>query len=455
MNPTMSSGAGSMSRRRFLKCGAAGSMALLAGARAGAVARARATPGRPNILFVSTDQQHLNTIAAHGCRGIRTPNLDRLACRGVSFTQSYSTNPLCSPARSSWFTGRMPSETGVVVNGKPIRRGMPTLGHWLREAGYETPFVGKWHLPGAWPAQIDGFDVIPAGINGLGTIGDTAISRACQGYLRNRKKAKPFLLTCSFLQPHDVCQFVSMHRSAADEIPYAGLEPQLPPLPVNFNFDPNEPAMLRKRTRTPWTERQWRYYIWNYYRLVEMVDAEIGRVLEALDDGGEAANTLVIFTSDHGEGCGCHQMVLKNYLYDEAAAVPFIAAFPGRIAEGQTDRTHLVSGLDIVSTICDYAGVKPPPGVLGCSLKPLLEGGTPTWREFVAAEVRVTGRMIRTPDYKYIAYTDDPAVQLFDMKNDPGETKNLAEDSRYAQELAAHRKLLAEWEARLQPAPGT
>jgi choline-sulfatase len=193
--------------------------------------------------------------------------------------------------------------------------------------------------------------------------------------------------------------------------------------------------------------------LWSYYRHVEMVDAEIGRVLTALDAGGERDNTIVVMTSDHGEGRGRHQMVLKNYLYDEAARVPLVVSWPGHIASGKRNETHLVSGTDIMPTLCDYAGVKTPPRVVGRTLRPLLEGKRTEWRELVAAEVAGGGRMIRTAGHKYIAYADDPVEQLFDMRGDAGEMRNLAPDSAHASALESHRKLLKDWTAHLDPAP--
>ena len=441
-----------MTRRAFLQAGAASAVAL-------STRPAAAAPGagnaRPNFLFIITDQQGLDTISALGCPDARTPHMDRLVRSGVSFGESYSTNPLCSPARSSMFTGRPTLETGVVVNNRPVRSGMPNIGEWLGPQGYETVYAGKWHVPGSWPTRIAGFRVLPSGMGGQGQIGDAAISRACQGYLRNRARGKPFFLVASFLQPHDVCQFVSMYTRAADELPYPQIAEQLPTLPPNFEFDRREPATLvnRKKKGPTWSEQQWRYYIWNYLRMVEQVDAEVGRVLRALDQAGEADDTIIIFTADHGEGRGRHQMVLKNYLYDEAAKVPLILSCPGRMMANKVDRAHLASGVDIVPTVCDYAGVTPPASVRGRSLRPFLEGKDAPGHEFVAAEVTRAGRMIRTERYKYVMYHGDPVEQLFDMKADPWETKNLAPDAALAADLKAHRKLLADWEAGLDLAP--
>jgi arylsulfatase A-like enzyme len=133
--------------------------------------------------------------------------------------------------------------------------------------------------------------------------------------------------------------------------------------------------------------------------------------------------------------------------------VPLVVSWPGHIGEGVTNATHLVSGYDLMPTFSDYAGLKPAPRMVGRSLRPLLEGRAVEGREFVAAEVQVTGRMIRTPDYKYIMYQGDPVEQFFDMRQDPGETRNLAGNTSVAGILADHRKLLKEWEGRLDRAP--
>ncbi len=437
-------------RRDVLKAGGAGAAAL-AGRRAFGAPKGR----KPNVLFIITDQQGLDTLSALGCPHIHTPHMDRLCQRGVAFLESYSSNPLCSPARSSMFSGRPTYETGVRVNGRPIRNTMPNMGQWLREqGGYETLYAGKWHLPQSYTPDIPGFQVITSGINGQGGVCDASVSRACQAYLRNRGGAsrRPFLLVASFLQPHDVCQFVSMHAKSGEMPFYDMVKDQLPPLPPNHAFDPREPQAMTHKPRPAWSEAQWRYYIWNYYRMVEMVDAEMGRVLQALDDSGEADDTLVVFTADHGEGRGRHKLVTKNYLYDEAAKVPLVVAAPGA-GRGGREGQRLVSGLDILPTVCDYAGLETPPHMRGWSLRPLLEGKGKWSRDFAPAEVTIAGRMVRTTRYKYIAYVNDPVEQLFDMQADPGETKNLATEANHADALKHHRTLLADWEQSLDIAP--
>ena len=164
---------------------------------------------------------------------------------------------------------------------------------------------------------------------------------------------------------------------------------------------------------------------------------------------------MLFRSADHGDGRGRHSHVSKWYPYDEAAKVPLIACCPGRIAAGRRDAEHLVSGLDVVPTLCDFAGVKPPEGIHGSSLRPLLEGNSVAWREFVCSEHHIVGRMVRSDQYKYVRYAGDPVEQLFDMKADPWETKNLYDDAQYAGVMADHRKMLAEFRQRLEPVEPT
>ncbi len=452
-----------VNRRDFIKL-SGGAVALLANGTStkNIFAARQSRKEKPkNILLIFTDQQHIDTITAGGCRHLQTPALDRLKNSGVSFTQSYSANPVCSPARSCVFTGRTSSETGVFTNGRPIRSDIPNLGQWFsQQTDYETFYAGKWHLPRTYTSNIPGFKVINTGIGGFGYLCDTVMSRACEGFVRNRPKSKPFLLVASFMQPHDICEWLRLNMDKPQEIRYTQLAGELPDLPDNFDFDENEPAIIRKRRlgnepfKGKWNKEQWRYYRWSYYRNIEHVDAEIGRILQALEDCGYAKDTLIVLTSDHGEGLAHHQMVRKNTLYDEAAKVPLLFSWQGHIPENRTDTTHLASGLDIMPSLCDYAGIKPPKNMRGRSLRPILEGKSVLPNNFIVTEVSSnTGRMVRTPSFKYIAYKDDSLEQFFDMRTDPGETKNLAASSRYALVLAEHRKMLRDWESRLDVPP--
>ena len=444
-----------LDRRSFLRTTASAlgaTAALTSGARI-----ARAAEGRPNLLFIVCDQMNLDAMSYLGNANVKTPNLDRLAQRGVTFMESHSTNPVCSPARSSLFTGRMPVETGVVHNDLPIRPGMPNLGEWLRDrAGYETVYCGKWHIPqGYAPPNLAGFRTLPTG-GGQGALDDAWVSRTCEAYLRNRgaKPDETFLLVASFIQPHDICYWMlSPETLVPDGLPFPALVDELPPLPPNHKSFPDGPPQVGAGYPNFDTDLRWRYYLYCYYRMVEMLDSDVGRVLDALEQTGLAGNTVVVFTADHGEGAGRHSNVQKWHPYDESMKVPMLCACPSRIKQGLIDRTHLVSGLDVMSTLCDYAGVEPPPNARGLSLRPLLEGKPTDWRDHLVCDWKAEGKIVRTAQYKLVTYANEPKVQLFDMQQDPWEMTNLAGDPAEAGIIEEHRKLLQDWNARMDPAP--
>ncbi len=450
---------GRVTRRDVLKAGAVGLGAAMTGCARGANAPHAGQPHeRPNLLLILCDQLGLDAIAAHGCTDVRTPNLDRLVRRGTTFIESHSTNPVCSPARSSIMTGRMPVETGVITNGRPIHASRPNLGQWLRPHGYETVYCGKWHLPGPYQAAIGGFTVLPAGL-GQGDLVDTAVSSACAAWITNRPREKPYLMVASLMQPHDICHWgnARANRMPPDlGLPFERLRDRLPGLPPNHTSEPEAPKILARRVVRTYSEDMWRYYLYLYARQVEMLDADVGRLLDAVEAAGELENTVIAFTADHGDGRARHLHVSKWYPYEEAVKVPMIVSCPRRIKAGQRDTTHLVSGLDVMPTLCDYAGVEPPEGHRGMSLRPLLEGRGAPWRKVVVSEWQTKGRVLRTPQYKYAMFQGDPVEMLFDMKADPWEMKNLYKDPALAAVLAGHRKLLADYQATLdvvEPTP--
>lgn len=444
-----------LTRRGFLKTGvAAGLGGLVSGCHPHRTAAAFRPTEAPNFVYIICDQLSLDAISAHGCPYVRTPNIDRLVASGVTFMNSHTTDPVCSPARSSLLTGRMPSETGVVSNGRPIADGISNIGEWLGAQGYETVYSGKWHLPDPRGLEIPGFTVLPsAPAKSFGAVGDRVISRSCEAFLRGRSGDRPFLLLASFVQPHDICLHATLVPASDAAVGYLG--DRLPPLPPNYDAQPTAPRQIAALPFRGFSDAQWRYHRYIYFRQIEMLDAEVGRLLDALEDSNRKANTVVVFTSDHGEGAGRHRLLGKGNPYEEAVKVPLVVSCPGRMESGLRNDRHLVTGLDIVSTVCDYAGVDAPPGVHGLSLRPLLENRDTPWREFVVAEIRGTGRMLRTADCKYVHFPGDPVKQLFDMRNDPLETTNLYDRPKYAAVLDQHRKLLEEWEAGLAVIPPT
>ncbi|MCX7007235.1 MAG: sulfatase-like hydrolase/transferase [Kiritimatiellaeota bacterium] len=452
-------------RREFLKLAGVGALAFpMLGKTAPAgfqsLEKAKVSGQRPNILFIMTDQQTVDALSCAGNPHVKTPHLDRLAARGVRFTKSYCTYPLCCPSRASLFASRMPHELGVYGNfdAELADKGVPTMGELFKAAGYEAAYSGKWHLQVPFPAfkgkQMPGFTVLPlAGVDphttektqvGKGLTVDPNSADAAIKFLK-QPRAKPFLLVASILNPHDICEY---EECAALKIMIPTDPAKLPPARPNLHAVEKLPSGWQQfaQVHAGWVERQWREYLYVYYRLVEIADAEVGRVLAALEQAGLKDSTIVVFTADHGEMMGSHQMFHKQKLYDEAAAVPLIVAPPG--AKPAVDAPHLASGLDIMPTLLDYAGIAAPASLEGRSLRPLVDGKQVAWRDFVASECSTGGdaRMIRTARYKYIAFARGENRELFfDMEQDPGEMKNLVAESALAAEVTRHRELLKQW----------
>ncbi|KPL13182.1 hypothetical protein AMJ85_00170 [candidate division BRC1 bacterium SM23_51] len=403
---------------------------------------------KPNIVFVHVDQMHHKAISAYGCSYAHTPSLDKIVREGYSFMESYCTMPQCCPARASWFTGRMSKEHGVVVNGYPIDPQIPDLGQWLRKEGYETVYAGKWHVSGR--SLADSFQVLHAG-SGHGELGDSTVARSAVGYLRNRTAGKPFFLSVGFLNPHDCC-FAAIRDGGPGKYGFASkIKDKLPPLPANFNYDYKNSGGARVRN---WSHQDWRYYIYSYYRMVEMVDAQVGRVYDAVRTGRYGDNTLFILSCDHGDGLGFHGNVSKGYLEEEASRVPTIVCWPGKVKQDVQDTRHLVSGVDIAATICDYAGAAPlPKTTIARSWRPLLEGKAVKWRDYVVCETSI-GRLsvsVRDARFKSIIYEDE--TKLYDIRNDPLETKDLANEAAYIAVRKQHREHFREFIVQIEMYP--
>jgi arylsulfatase A-like enzyme len=420
-----------------------------------------------NIIFLSADQHHYSALSAYGNKYCKTPNLDKLTEQAVNFDLSYSPNPVCGPARSSWFSGLMPSENGVINNTPEggMRKDHPTLGQWLSERSqYSNVYAGKWHIASnAHIYDIKGFDVICSGINRDGIIADASLSVACEGFIRNYQKKNPFFLTISYTQPHDICETIRANTLLLDKAPYGLNEKDLPPIPENFNYQHcNSKAFIQRglyEIVRLWTEIDWRYYLWCYYRHVEMVDAEIGRIIQALEDTNQINNSIIIYTSDHGECMAHRSHVQKNTLFDESVRVPLFVAIPGIITSTIKNEKSLVSGLDIMPTICDYAGTEIPAFVSGRSFKPIVDAEInktkyDDFREYLVSEcLNDTGRMVRSKQYKYITFRKDVCDHLYDCIADPLEMKNLVDEPEMRSVLATHRQWLADWEKKLDKDP--
>lgn len=405
---------------------------------------------RPNILFLLTDQQTRKALSCAGNPWVKTPNMDSIARSGVRFAQAYCPYPVCSPSRGAIVTGRMPHETGVRDNAKAIRPGMPTMGEIFRAAGYQTVYGGKWHLPKSFDGMT-AFEKLIGG-SGQGADMDAPLADASAAWLRSSKPKQPFLMVASFMNPHDICEWIRKHPGPRAQVVPA----DFPAAPRNLELDPLEPeAIQMHRNRgydlmsqavgiaSHWAENEFRHYLHDYYRLVESVDREIGKVLDALREKGLDRNTWIIFTSDHGEGMGGHRWVQKASFYEESVGVPLILSGPG--LKARVESRALVNLTDILPTMCEIAGVKPPEAMRGQSLLHLgnqtavseLRYGSPDWE----------GRMLVSDRFKYVVFNNGARPeQLFDRKRDPGESTNLVAKNKSA--VREHRQALRGWIAK-------
>lgn len=412
---------------------------------------------RPNILYIMTDQQSAMAMSCAGNPYVKTPNMDRLAARGVRFANAYCAFPLSGPSRAAMFTGYMPTETGMQENGNPLPDSLrnQTLGSLLSQGGYECAYAGKWHVNTAELPSATAF-----GFTKLHGFDDEGLAEACVSFL-HRKHDSPFFLVASFNNPHGICEFARGQNPPDGRIVEKRPD-ERPPLPANFARNPYDASALSYEKRSSlkiyptaeYTPDDWRSYLNAYYRLVETVDAKIGQIVDELDRQRLWDNTLVIFTSDHGDGCAAHQWNQKTALYENVVNIPLIVCMPHGKNHGKVMSQLVSNGEDLMPTLCDFAGISLPAGRLGKSWRAALErgDGSVEIHPYVVTETNFAqtagtlGWMVRTPQYKYVMYdTGKNREQLFDMSTDRGEMVNLAVVAQYRDVLRAHRHMLAEW----------
>ncbi|MCI0476864.1 MAG: choline-sulfatase, partial [Anaerolineales bacterium] len=430
-------------------------------------------PKQPNILFVMADQLTPFLTGAYGHPVVQTPNLDRLAREGVCFDAAYSPCPVCAPARAAMLTGRYISRIGAWDNAAAFACEEPTVAHYLTRAGYDTVLAGKMHFVGA--DQLHGFsrrfntDVYPADFSWTQARGvDRQIARnhAAQyvgdaikvgrwsqflsydeethlralEYLHAKgieaqdtqgKSVQPFFLCVSYHHPHE--PFLPP-RELWDS--YADAEIALPEFPENL--DATYSTLDRwlnfyhgvanaKNLRDPESLRRVRRA---YYALVTYIDRKLGELLASLDENGFRDNTIVIFTSDHGDMLCEKGMVQKRTFYEWSSRVPLVMRFPDGSYRGAT-RAEPVSLIDLFPTLLDLAAVLPESHLPldGTSLIGLLDGRDKIARrvfsEYHAQGAHAPCFMLRRGKWKYV-YIHGYDAQLFDLETDPGEWRNLA-----------------------------
>jgi arylsulfatase A-like enzyme len=408
---------------------------------------------RPNILVILTDQHSGRALGCAGNPYVRTPGIDSIAALGTHFAQAYCAQPLSAPSKVSFFTGLLPHQSDVYRNQRRLPETVQShsVARLLAEADYECAYAGKW-VPPHYQME-DNF-----GFKSLCGLDDRRLVARCAEFLKEKRK-RPFFLVASFDNPHNICEWSRNQNLPWGNVPEVPLD-ECPPPPANLDDPPPHCQALRvERALRPATYQweyydadQWRRYLHAYYRLVEKVDAEIGKLWAFFEKTPHAENTLTIFSSDHGELMGAHGWNQKQALYEEAVHVPLIVRFPG--SGPRRCSIPVSTGMDVVPTLCDYAGIPPSPDCLGSSLRPLVEGSSEAFRDFVPAQTMFSGtgslgtpgRMMRAGRHKYVCYAwGRNREQLFDLVEDPGELNNLAHDARFLGLLDAFRRRLNMW----------
>lgn len=416
---------------------------------------------RPNILLVMADQMTPFMLDACGAGPVRMRNLSALAERSVRFANAYTPSPICVPARSCLMTGLHSSTTGCYDNGDPFDSFIPTFAHDLTNLGYETVLSGKMHFIGA--DQLHGFrrrlntDIYPAGFlwsyplppeddphfqafdfvsqyraenTGAGWSKELQYDEETQfralEYLRYAPQDRPWLLTVSFTNPHPPYvvprKYWEMYKDADLPLPYY-------PEDMDARYSDFDHALRRwhgldrRDIRAPEHLIAMRR---GYAALAHYIDDKLGALLEVLEEQGLRDNTVVIFTSDHGEMLGEHGLIQKRSFYEWSARIPLMIDMPGAAAR---EVTTPVSLIDLAATLADIAGQAPLRATEGRSLLPALKGGAlegvPIISEYHGEGIMRPSFMVRLGDWKYI-YCHGSASQLFDLAGDPGEWDNLA-----------------------------
>ncbi len=448
---------------------------------------------RPNILFIFSDDHAIPAISAYNNKLMQTPNLDRIAHEGVLFNNCFCTNSICAPSRAVIMSGKYSHLNGVKTwqpfNGtKNVT--LPTV---LRDAGYYTALVGKWHLSNT-PVGFDEWKVLEGqgnyydpkffcrkpdmaprsedGTTNAKKIGDTKVIK---GYatdiitdlaleiLDSRPKDKPFFMCLWHKAPHRNWQRgpnekdlfkdkdLPLPETLFDDYAtrkYAGpCEMRMSDLRPNYDIKVKAPFEYKPFEHKQLTKEQqiWLYqqYIKDYLACVKSVDDNVGRTLKYLEEKGELDNTIIIYSADQGFYLGENGWFDKRWAYDISMKMPFIVRYPKSI-QPKTIANQLVSNVDFAPTFADFAGAKAPTEWQGKSFRKILENPAKAeeirdahyYRYYDPDEHKVEPHMsVRTQDYKYLAFPRDKEgyVELFDLKKDPNELKNVADDPAYAE----------------------
>lgn len=451
---------------------------------------------QPNILWICTDQQRFDTLCCYGNKFVNTPNLDRLAQKGMLFKNAFSQSPVCTPSRANFLTGRYPRTTRCRQNGADIPEDEVLVTKILSDAGYVCGLSGKLHLSACNPSVCksmerridDGYTEFQWSHHS-GSMGEAtneywqwleekgvSFNELCRPYPDSKyirlgppaefhqttwcaekacdfMEAKahgdtPWLFSVNMFDPHHSFdapeKYLKRHIDHFDAIPLPNyVEGELENKPSWQQFD-HEGAYGHRAgySHSEMTEKDHRLVKASYWAMCELIDEQVGRMLEKLEETGQIDNTIVIFTSDHGEMLGDHGIYLKGpYFYEPAIHVPLIILWEGHILPQKSDA--LVELTDLAQTILDAVGLPHHPGMQGKSLLPMLTGEADcehhrddVYCEYYNAmpwhrEPTAQTTMIRTKQYKLTVAHGLDEGELYDLKNDPNETTNLWDNPEF------------------------
>jgi arylsulfatase A-like enzyme len=411
---------------------------------------------RTNVLYIFADQLSALALQRNDASGLKhTPNIDALAKRGVRFERGYCVTPQCSPSRASILTGLYPHRTGVIGNeGTPgtndLDPNLPNLGSLLQQQGYHTAYFGKWHL-GHSPINEYGFHE-----TGTFSGDDGETSLLALDFLNRQAGSaenRPWLCVVSFNNPHDIYHIDQDIREEK--------EPDTAEivLPESFFFDdlsekPEAQRIFRDedqgRPLTAYGEKQWRSYLSYYYRLIKKVDHLLGKVVECLKTNGQYENTLIVFTSDHGDLMASHRSPFKGpMMYEELVRIPLLLSWPGVIPEGEI-REQLNINVDHLPTILDLLELPVPGGLDGISMREILFDDSAAGRDSMVLQYyskQTWVNPIRTlldGTYKYNLYRSGEE-ELYDLRADSGEIVNLADRKDFLEIKQRYKDALNCW----------
>ena len=447
-----------MNRRAFLKTTVAGVASL---SLAPALARSER---RPNILLILTDDQRWDGMSCAGHPFMKTPNMDRIAAEGVRFANMFVTTSLCSPSRGSYLSGLYAHTHKIINNFTDYPVGLSGYHRRLQEAGYETAYVGKWHMGEQSDERRPGFDYW-ASHKGQGTYFDTTFNvNGKRGVLKGYYTHRVTDLAVDWLKKPRTRPFLLVHGHKAPHCPYEP-EPKYAHIfddvkiekpPTAKDYGEGKPEWLRQRLRT-WHGIEgplfgagdYGTFVRTFLATQLSVDDSVGEIYDTLKRMGELDNTVLIYASDNGSMLGEHGAVDKRTMYEESIRVPLLVRYPELIKEPRVVN-EMVLNLDVGPSIVDICGTKPLPDVHGMSWKGLLQGGAPNWRKSWYYEYNYEKefpytpnvRGVRTDEWKYIHYPngddrpDKYIAELYNLKEDPLETRNLIEEPQAEEKLS-------------------